>query len=87
MTKHGEMASIARIVIVDDLAVYDRISTEENHKRKGLATYMIAALEQIAIVKGVYKNLLIATEQGRFLYESLGWKVISKYTSVVIPDE
>lgn len=85
MTKDRELASTGRVIIVNDLAVYDRISTEENHKRKGLATYLIAELEQIAISKNVYKNLLVATEQGKLLYQSLGWKVCSLYTSVVIP--
>lgn len=85
MTKNGELASAGRIVIVDDLAVYDRISTEENHKRNGLATFLIKELERIAISKNVYKNFLVATEQGKLLYQSLGWKVCSLYTSFVIP--
>jgi len=85
LTKNGELASAGRIVIVDDLAVYDRISTEENHKRNGLATFLIKELEQIAISKNVYQNFLVATEQGKLLYQSLGWKVCSLYTSVVIP--
>lgn len=85
VTKDGALASIGRLVIVDDLAVYDRISTEENHKRKGLATFLIKELEQIALSKNVHKNFLVATEQGKLLYQSLGWKVYSLYTSVVIP--
>lgn len=85
MTKDRELASIGRVIIVDDVAVYDRISTEENHKRKGLATYLMTELEQIAISKNVYKNFLVATEQGKILYQSLGWQVCSLYTSVVIP--
>lgn len=84
-TKNGELASAGRMVIVDDLAVYDRITTEENHKRNGLATFLIQELERIAISKNVYKNFLVATEQGKLLYQSLGWKVCSLYTSVVIP--
>lgn len=85
ITKKGELACSGRIVIVEDLAVYDRISTEENHKRNGLATFLIKELERIAISKNVHKNLLVATEQGKLLYQSLGWKVCSLYTSVVIP--
>lgn len=84
-TKNGELASVGRITIVEDLAVYDRIATEESHKRKGLATYLIAELEKIAISQNIYENFLVATEQGRSLYQSLGWKVCSLYTSIVIP--
>lgn len=87
ITKNGEPASIGRIVIVDDFAIYDRISTENNHKRKGLATFIMKELEKIALSKGVYKNFLVATEEGKSLYESLGWNLYSIYTSVVISGE
>jgi len=87
VTKDNELASIGRVVIVDDLAVYDRISTEINHKRKGLATFLMKELEKIALSKGVSKNFLVATEQGKSLYGSLGWELYCLYTSVVIPSE
>lgn len=87
VTENNELASIGRVVIVDDLAVYDRISTEINHKRKGLATFIMKELEKIALSKGVSNNFLVATEQGKSLYESLGWELYSLYTSVVIPSE
>lgn len=85
MTKNGELASIGRLVIVDGLAVYDRIFTEENHKRKGLATILMGELEKIAVSKNTYRNFLVATEQGKLLYQTLGWEIFSPYTSVVIP--
>ena len=87
VTKDNELASIGRVVIVDDLAVYDRISTEINHKRKGLATFLMKELEKIALSKGVSNNFLVATEQGKSLYGSLGWELYCLYTSVVIPSE
>lgn len=85
LTKSGELASIGRVVIVDDLAVYDRIVTEDNHQRKGLATFLMKELEKIALSKGITNNFLVATENGKLLYESLGWKLYSLYTSIVIP--
>ncbi|WP_343636268.1 GNAT family N-acetyltransferase [Fluviicola sp.] len=83
----GEPASSGRLILVDDLAVYDRIMTEKNHQRKGLAAFLMRELERIALSENISKNFLVATEQGRGLYESLGWKVCSLYTSVVIPAE
>jgi len=83
--KNGETASTGRVVIVEDLAVYDRILTEENHRKKGLATFLMKELEKNALSKGVYKNFLVATEQGKRLYQALGWDVYSLYTSAVIP--
>jgi GNAT superfamily N-acetyltransferase len=87
LTKNGDLASMGRIVFVDDLAVYDRISTENNHRRKGLATFLMKELEKIAISKGISNNFLVATEEGKTLYESLGWELYSLYTSIVIPSE
>lgn len=84
ITQGGELASIGRVVLVDDLAVYDRIVTEDLHRRKGLATFLMRELEKIALSKGVYRNFLVATEKGKALYESLGWKLYSNYTSMVI---
>jgi GNAT superfamily N-acetyltransferase len=84
VTQKGEVASTGRLIIVDELAVYDRILTNDNHKRKGLATFLMKELEKIALSKGISKNFLVATEEGKSLYESLGWKVYSLYTSIVI---
>lgn len=86
VTKAGEIASTGRVVLVDDLAIYDRISTENNHKRKGLATFLMKELEKIALSKGISNNFLVATEEGKSLYQSLGWEIYSLYSSIVIPE-
>lgn len=85
VTQKGEVASIGRLILVDELAVYDRISTDDNNKRKGLGTFLMKELEKIALSKGISKNFLVATEEGKSLYESLGWKLYCLYTSIVIP--
>ena len=84
LAENNEIASEGRVVIVDDLAVYDRIITNNIHKRKGLASILMKELEKIALSKQVYKNFLVATEDGKYLYESLGWELYSLYTSIVI---
>lgn len=86
VTKIGELASEGRVVIIDDLAIYDRIKTENTHKRKGLATFLMKELENIALSKGVFKNFLVATEEGKSLYETLGWDLYCLYTSIVLMD-
>lgn len=85
--RNNEVASSGRIVFVDDLAVYDRISTEKDHRRKGLASLLMKELEKIALSEGFSMNFLVATEEGKKLYESLGWKLYSVYTSIVIEKE
>lgn len=84
VTQTGEVASTGRLILVDELAVYDRILTDDNHKRKGLARFLMKELEKIALSKGISKNFLVATEEGKSLYESLGWKLYCLYTSIVI---
>ena len=85
VTQKGELASSGRIVLVDDLAVYDRIETSVDHRRKGLAVCLMKELEKIALQKGIFNNFLVATEEGKLLYGFLGWQLYSLYTSVVIP--
>jgi hypothetical protein len=85
VTKKGELASSGRVVLVDDLAVYDRIETAVNYRRKGLAICLMKELEKIALSKGISNNFLVATEEGKLLYEFLGWELYSLYTSIVIP--
>ncbi|WP_223607656.1 GNAT family N-acetyltransferase [Chryseobacterium sp. OSA05B] len=86
IAENGELASIGRVVIVDDLAVYDRIITEEKHQRKGLATFLMQELEKTALSKGISNNFLVATGAGKSLYQSIGWQLYSPYTSIVIPN-
>jgi hypothetical protein len=86
-TQKNELASIGRVVLVEDVAVFDRISTEEYFRRKGLATFVMKELENIAFSKGVFKKVLVATEEGKFLYQSLGWEIYTFYTSIVIPTQ
>lgn len=87
VAENGEQASIGRVSLIDDVAVYDRIITEIPHQRKGLASFLLKELEIIALSKGFSNNLLVATEEGKFLYETLGWKVYCLHTSIVIPSE
>ncbi|VFA40956.1 GNAT family N-acetyltransferase [Chryseobacterium indologenes] len=87
VAENGEQASIGRVSLTDDVAVYDRIVTEVKHQRKGLASFLLKELEKIALSKGFFNNLLVATEEGRLLYETLGWKVYCLHSSIVIPNK
>ncbi len=82
LTTGKEVAAIGRVVQVDSFAVYDRIETHPDHRRRGLASFIMKALENAA---GKQEGLLVATGEGRSLYETLGWRLYTPYTSVVIP--
>jgi len=88
VTKNNELVACeGRVVIIDDLAIYDRIITDNNHRRQGLATFLMKELENIALANGIFKNFLVATEEGKLLYENLGWELYSLYTSIVIKNK
>ena len=60
--------------------VFDRIVTQPDHRRRGLATAIMAALSY-ARPDRMVPSLLVATEAGRQLYERLGWRVVAPYAS------
>ncbi len=86
LDRGGEVAATGRISFPGDLAVYDRISTPENHRRKGLGRSVMKRLEMLSREKGIQRAALVATPDGRALYEPLGWQVHCLYTTAVIPD-
>ncbi|WP_145206833.1 GNAT family N-acetyltransferase [Sphingobium sp. B2] len=71
----GEAAAIGRVVVVDGFAIYDRIETRPEHRRRGLARAVMKALETIGREQGAVRGVLVATPEGRALYESLGWEL------------
>lgn len=87
VTSKGDVAAMGRLVFVDDFVIYDRIETATLHRRKGLATIILKQLENIAMSRGKTNGLLVATQEGKALYESLGWTLYSNYTSIVIPEQ
>ncbi|RAJ01655.1 acetyltransferase (GNAT) family protein [Chitinophaga skermanii] len=87
MHQQGELAASGRIVLVDDIAVFDQVVTDPQHQRKGLASIVLKELEKIALAEDISEYCLVATDEGKLLYESLGWEMRAYYTSVVITGE
>jgi len=85
LTADGEIASTGRVVFVGDFAIYDRIETRNAHRRRGLASAVMHELQGIAVARGNPRGVLVATADGRALYEALGWCLCSRYTTAVIP--
>lgn len=65
--------------------VYDRIVTDPAHQRRGLGSAVMALLGSQRRYD-TSRQVLVATEQGRALYATLGWQVHAPYASAVIPD-
>ncbi|WP_028101966.1 GNAT family N-acetyltransferase [Pseudoduganella violaceinigra] len=83
-SESGELAAGGYAAETDDAFIYDRIATAPAHRRRGLARLVMATLRQAKV--GVAKpELLVATDQGRALYESLGWRTLSAYSTGSLP--
>jgi len=76
----GELAAWGHLGIGEHAAVADRIVTHPEHRRRGLGRAVMSALATARSDPG-QPQILVATEAGRQLYESLGWRVLSPYAS------
>ena len=80
----GTPAARGRIAMVEDSAIFDRIRTDDAHRRRGLGRAVMAALHAYAHSRGATRGLLAATRDGHALYTALGWTVQAPYSSAVI---
>jgi GNAT superfamily N-acetyltransferase len=85
LASDGELAASGRIGFVGDVAIYDRIRVQDVHQRRGLGRALMIALGGVANRAGAARWVLVATPEGRGLYEALGWAVHTPYTSAFIP--
>jgi GNAT superfamily N-acetyltransferase len=85
VTPYGEVAASGRVALAGEFAIYNRVETHPDHRRRGLGRAVMMALEKIANARGVRQGVLVATADGRALYESIGWRMHSLYSTAVIP--
>jgi GNAT superfamily N-acetyltransferase len=82
--RDGQLAAKGRVAHSDGIATFDQIITEPAHQRKGLGRLMMAALGNRAMAHGARVGVLVATEEGRALYQTIGWVLVSPVTAAVI---
>lgn len=70
----GEPAAKGQMAVLGEAVVVDRVTTEEAHRRRGLGGFVMRALADQAVDRGAAVGVLGATDAGRALYETLGWK-------------
>ena len=81
----GSLAASGHLALDERFAIYDRIVTEPAHQRRGLGRAVMHALQALARAHGRHANVLVATTEGRALYESLGWRLHAPWATAVIP--
>jgi len=70
----GECAAKGQIAVLGEAAVVDCVQTEDAHRRRGLGAFVMRRLADHAVAEGAALGVLGATDDGRALYETLGWK-------------
>ncbi|WUI75483.1 GNAT family N-acetyltransferase [Streptomyces sp. NBC_00400] len=70
----GELASQGQMASLGEAVVVDRMVTEAAHQRRGLGNFVMRTLADRALETGAVLGVLGATDAGRALYETLGWK-------------
>ncbi len=87
IARHADGALAARGVlgIHGTTAVYDQIVTEAQFGRRGLGSAIMAELGRCAVRRGATECLLVATSDGKALYERLGWTLRSDIVSAISP--
>jgi len=77
-------AAAGHVAVVVDAAIFDRISTDAAHRRRGLGRAVMGALDAASRTLGARRGLLAATADGYATYRTLGWHVQSPLVSAVI---
>ncbi|MFD8823027.1 GNAT family N-acetyltransferase [Streptomyces sp. NPDC059605] len=70
----GTTAARGQMAFLGEEVVVDRVVTDEAHRRRGLGGLVMRTLADRALETGAVIGVLGATDAGRALYETLGWK-------------
>ena len=82
----GDIAAGGRAALIEDVAVVDQIWTHEAHRRRKLASAIVRTLENAVLARGAQRGMLVATDAGCALYQTLGWQVYAPYTTALVPN-
>ncbi|MGW0807258.1 GNAT family N-acetyltransferase [Nonomuraea sp. NPDC002799] len=83
LTAAGEVAARGQFAVAGRTAVVDQVETAAAHRRRGLGTVVMRIMAATAAETGARAGVLVATAQGRALYETLGWTLHTPMTAAV----
>ncbi|GAB3278449.1 hypothetical protein GCM10027449_18580 [Sinomonas notoginsengisoli] len=76
-TTDGTLAARGHVAVAHGYAVFDRIITEPDFRRRGLGSFVMRALTAAMSEHDLDQGLLIASTDGQHLYHHLGWSDVS----------
>ncbi len=76
----GAFAARGQVAITHLAFVVDQVETDAAHRRRGLGRLVMHTLTSLAAGQGATAGVLAATEEGRALYERMGWHVLAPLT-------
>ncbi|MBE1487655.1 GNAT family N-acetyltransferase [Plantactinospora soyae] len=83
----GATAASGRLARAGEFGIVDKVETEPAHRRRGLGSVVMRALGDRAAARGMRTGILVATDDGRALYRSLGWTVRSEVPGAFRPEK
>ncbi|MEH0929837.1 GNAT family N-acetyltransferase [Micromonospora sp. CPCC 205558] len=82
----GQVAASGRLTTADAFGIVDQVETAPAHRRRGLGSVVMRSLEPHALRLGADTGVLVATDDGRRLYQALGWTVRTPVAAAYIPE-
>lgn len=82
----GAKAAWGRLAPAGEVGVVDQVETDPAHRRRGLGSVVMRTLAAHALDRGMRTGVLAATDDGRGLYESLGWTVFGPLAAAHVPE-
>ncbi|WAL69145.1 GNAT family N-acetyltransferase [Amycolatopsis cynarae] len=82
-TEDGAFAARGQAAITGPAFVVDQVETSPAHQRRGLGRLVMRTLADLAAGQGATAGVLVATPEGRALYETMGWRVLAPLTGAV----
>ncbi|MFD8695582.1 GNAT family N-acetyltransferase [Kitasatospora purpeofusca] len=81
-TGAGHFAARGQLGLAGAVAVADQIETAPAHRRRGLGSVVMRALEDAGHRGGAETGFLVATPEGKALYSTLGWTLRATMASL-----
>lgn len=79
----GAFAARGQIAVTGTTAAVDQVETDPAHQRRGLGRVVLGTLAEAGVQQGARAAVLGATEEGRALYEAVGWRVLTPLSAAM----